>query len=243
LRTTCFLLLSVPPDQSSTQDGYSSCEKTGHSTAARRVANEEVTYQETSQKVPLKRAINQDTIYPRASSKNPLKTPTPEPTTPKTPKKPTNAKLLGTKNATATAVRNHATASNTSLHKMLEWLMDMVMETQPRSVDERKGLLDALAEQLVDIDLFSLYYQDPKLLERKSFSTLTKSEWDRVCEEIQLNYKGAIHFSSTKKLLDGIPALPQSLLEQLEIAKSVNVSDVCDSFFVVLMSRTNPDAV
>jgi hypothetical protein len=64
-----------------------------------------------------------------------------------------------------------------------------------------------------------------------------------VCEEIQLNYKGAIHFSKTKKLLDGIPGLPQSFLEQLETAKSVNVSDVCVSYFIVLMCRTNPDAV
>ena len=47
-----------------------------------------------------------------------------------TPKTPASAKLLGTKKATATAVRKHATASNTSLHRMLEKLMDMVMEKQ-----------------------------------------------------------------------------------------------------------------
>jgi hypothetical protein len=64
-----------------------------------------------------------------------------------------------------------------------------------------------------------------------------------VCEEIQLNYKGVIHFSKTKKLLDGIPGLPESFLEQLETARSVNVSDVCVSFFIVLMCRTNLDAV
>jgi hypothetical protein len=121
--------------------------------------------------------------------------------------------------------KRQATASNTSLHSMLERLIDMVMEKQPRSVEERKGLLDTLAEQLV-------HYQDPKLLEPKSFSTLTKSEWDSVCEKIQLNYKGAIRFSKTKKLLDGIPELPRSFLEQLETAKSVNVSDVCVSFFI-----------
>jgi hypothetical protein len=76
---------------------------------------------------------------------------TPEPTTPTptTPKTPASARLLGTKKATATAVRKHATASNTSLHTMLERLMDMVMERRPRTVEERKALLDVLAEQLV----------------------------------------------------------------------------------------------
>jgi hypothetical protein len=76
---------------------------------------------------------------------------TPEPTTPgpTAPKTPASARLLGTKKTTATAVRKHATASNTSLHRMLEKLMDMVMERKPRSVEERKVLLDILAEQLV----------------------------------------------------------------------------------------------
>ena len=58
------------------------------------------------------------------------------------------------KKATGTTVRNHATASNPSLHRMLEGLMDRVMEKQPQSIDERKGLLDALAEQLVNTGLF-----------------------------------------------------------------------------------------
>jgi hypothetical protein len=47
-------------------------------------------------------------------------------------------------------------ASNTSLHRMHETLMDMVMEKQPQSTEERKGLLDALVAQLVNTRLFSL---------------------------------------------------------------------------------------
>src|SRR5438045_614182 len=89
------------------------------------------------------------------------------PTTPTAPKTPASAKLLGTKKATATAVRNHATASNTSLHRMLERLMDMVMEKQPRSVEERKGLLDTLAEQLVNTGLFSLSLSGSKVTRKK----------------------------------------------------------------------------
>jgi hypothetical protein len=153
----------------------------------------------------------------------------PDPTTPKTPElrrpTPASAKLLGTKKATAAAVRKHATASNTSVHRMLERLMDTVMENQPRSVEEKKCLLNALANQLVS------YHRDPTLLERKSFSTLTKDVWDSIAEEIHLNYKGAIHSSKTRKLLHGIPGLPQSFLEQLKEAKSVSVSDVCVVFF------------
>ena len=97
---------------------------------------------------------------------------TPEPMTPKapgptTPKTPASAKLLGTKKATATAVRKHATASNTSLHRMLEKLMDMVMEKQPRSVEERKSLLDVLAEQLVNTGLFSLLPSGSNITRKK----------------------------------------------------------------------------
>src|SRR2546423_1419235 len=62
---------------------------------------------------------------------------------------------------------NHATASNTSLHRMLERLMDMVMEKQPRSVEERKGLLDTLAEQLVNTGLFSLSLSGSKVTRKK----------------------------------------------------------------------------
>jgi hypothetical protein len=57
-----------------------------------------------------------------------------------------NAKLLDTKKATTTVIRKHATASNTSLHRMLEKLMDMIMEKQSQSVEERKNLLDVLAK-------------------------------------------------------------------------------------------------
>jgi hypothetical protein len=64
--------------------------------------------------------------------------------------------LLATRKAPA--VRKHATASSTSLHGTLERLMDMVMEKEPQSVKERKGLLDALAEQLVHS---VSYNQDP----------------------------------------------------------------------------------
>ena len=101
-----------------------------------------------------------------------LKTPTTPtapntPTTPTAPKTPASAKLLGTKKATATAVRNHATASNTSLHRMLERLMDMVMEKQPQSVEERKGVLDTLAEQLVNTGLFSLSLSGSEVTRKK----------------------------------------------------------------------------
>jgi hypothetical protein len=84
----------------------------------------------------------------------------PEPTTPrpKTPKTPGSAKLLGTKKSTATAVRSHATASNTLLHRMLEALMDVILEKQPQSTEERNVLLDSLAKKLVDIGFFSLLH-------------------------------------------------------------------------------------
>jgi len=142
-------------------------------------------------------------------SKNTVKLPeTPQPTAPTTPKMPTSAKLLGTKKATATTVRHHATASNTALHRMLERLMETVMENQPQSVEEKKSLLEALAQQLVNTVYSVPDCWDPALLERKTFSMLTKSEWDRICEQIQLNYKGAIEFSTTKELLETFPNCP-----------------------------------
>ena len=103
------------------------------------------------------------------SSNNTVKLPeTPQPMAPTTPKTPASAKLLGMKKATGTMVRNHATASNPSLYRMLEGLMDRVMEKQPQSIDERKGLLDALAEQLVNTGLFGFWLLGSKVTRKEN---------------------------------------------------------------------------
>jgi hypothetical protein len=104
---------------------------------------------------PSKETKTRTTSTPDKGSKNVLQIPESTIPRPKTPKTPGSTKLLGTKKSTATAVRSHATASNTSLHRMLECLMDMVLEKQPQSTEER-NLLDLLTEKLVDVGFFSI---------------------------------------------------------------------------------------
>ena len=59
-------------------------------------------------------------------------------------------------------------------------------------------------------------------LERRTFSTLTESEWGTACQELSLYYKGTLVFAKTTTLLEGI-TIPDSFFEQLYITKGVYV--------------------
>jgi hypothetical protein len=59
-------------------------------------------------------------------------------------------------------------------------------------------------------------------LERRTFSTLTQSEWVTACQELSLYYEGSIVFAKTATLLEGI-TIPDSFFEQLSIGKGVYV--------------------
>lgn len=64
---------------------------------------------------------------------------------PKTPKTPASARIRGTVKETAPLIYKHATATRTSLYKLLQKLMDH----QPDSADDRTRLLNLLAKKLV----------------------------------------------------------------------------------------------
>lgn len=87
-------------------------------------------HKKSTEQSPSKDQTARTLFTPRKAVKVPK---TREPTTSTALKTPTtpSAKLLRPIKATTTVVRNHATASNTSLHRLLERLMDLVTEKQP----------------------------------------------------------------------------------------------------------------
>jgi hypothetical protein len=62
-------------------------------------------------------------------------------------------------------------------------------------------------------------------LEWKTFSAISKREYDAMCEEINLMGAGTIQFAETNVLLGDIK-LSESFKEQVKIVSRVNVSGV-----------------
>jgi len=68
-------------------------------------------------------------------------------------------------------------------------------------------------------------------LDRKTFSTISKREYDAMCEELNLTSAGKIDFAETEILLRGI-TIPDSFKQQSHLIRLVNVSGVCISLLL-----------
>ena len=115
----------------------------------------------------------------------------------------------------------------------------MVLEKQPRSEEEFKPLLDQLASQLVNLlsseiqfsflfffsSVSIAYTYDSKLLERKTFSTISKHEYDVMCERLNLTTTGTIEFAEADVLFGDVLIL-DSCEQQIKLVSHVNVSGV-----------------
>jgi hypothetical protein len=192
---------------------------------------------------------------PRATSSSPWKkrstrrrnkvteehTPQPHPASsspPKTPKSPSGATRLGLDKGTAKSLLKHG-SKITPLYNMLYGFAQMIMEKQSKNEEEFKPLLCQLAGQLVNLlsseVFFSCFPFSPfqsltlRILnyssERHFPLPISKSEYDAMCEELNLISAGTIEFAEADVLLGDVSIL-DSFKQQVDLVRHVNVSAV-----------------